>query len=265
LFLTMLNRAYRNTRRAGQFGPTKVSAISAWLRFEDGTVTGSGFSSVPDKLASNPATQGTDAARPARVLAANGLVRADFNGNDFLSWPAAAGNNTTTYAGLATWLEFDSIADGTTGIFGCIPGATNRVEVCKNNADLFINVYHSQFVARRATLPNAFTAGTKVFLTWEQAGDGATDADKCVVTLDGTVRTLTFTNDSGTPNAMPVAMVSTTGAFAVGARRASDGLGPMAGFLGPNIWLFGSKMAGATQGLLTPAARAALREFERPT
>lgn len=262
----ILRAAPRWRRQRGSFSPQQISAVSAWLRFAGGTITGSGYSSVPDLLASNPATQGTDANRPPNNNSANGLPRADFDGaSDFLSWPAAAGNNTTATGGFAAWVEFDSIADGTTGVFGALPGATNRVEICKSNADFFVNVFFSQFVARRATLTSAFAAATKYFLTWEFYGAGLGEADRCVVTIDGEPVDLVFSNDSGAPGTMPTALVSTAGPFAIGARRASDGLGPMNGKLGPNIYLLGSRMADATEGLLTTTARQSLMNFERPT
>jgi peptidoglycan hydrolase-like protein with peptidoglycan-binding domain len=249
----------------GLFNPANVSAVSAWLRFAQGTITGSGFSSVPDVLASNPATQSTDALRPPLNNTANGLQRGDFAASDFLSWPAASNNNQTAASGFATWVEFDALPVSVQCLFGSLVGATNRIELCAFSNNLFVNVFHSQFVARRGTASAALTAGTKLFVTWEYDASGANDAAKCVLTLNASPLTLAFTDDSGAPGAMPSALVATAGPHAIGARRVSDGLSPVDGKMGPNIFILGSKMAGATTGLLTTEARTNLMNFEAPT
>lgn len=244
----------------------QTSAVSAWLRLANGTVAGSGYSSVPDLLAANPAVQGTDGRRPAAATSNNGFPIADFDGvADFLSWPTAANNNTSPTGGFGLWIRFDQVNDGTKGIVGCLPGATNRVELIKDNANFVVNVFFSQFVARRGTATAAFLANTWYFITWEFDGTQATDATKCILTINGVVQSLTFVDDGGTPGAMPSTLVSSLGPYAIGARRASDVLGPLDGKIGPNLYVFGTKMSGATQGLLTTASRTALMNFEAPT
>lgn len=249
----------------GSFNPANVSAVSAWLRFGQGTVTGSGYSSVPDVLASNPATQSTDALRPPLNNTANGLQRGDFAASDFLSWPAASNNNQTAASGFAAWVEFDGLPSSVQCVYGSLNGASNRVELCSFNNDLFVNVFFSQFVARRGTATAALTAGTKAFVTWEFLGAGANEAARCVITLNATPLVLVFNDDGGAPGAMPTALVTTVGSHAIGARRVSDGLNPMDGKIGPNIFILGSKMDGATTGLLTTEARTNLMNFEAPT
>lgn len=261
-FLWLPKAQREGAMNAGGFSPGSISAVSAWLRFAQGTITGSGYSSVPDLLASNPATQSTDANRPPNSNSANGLPRADFQGADFLSWPVASNNNQTAASGFAAWVEFDSTS--VQGIFGSFNGASNRIELCIFNTSVFVNVFHSQFVARRGTVEGVAT-GTKYFLTWEFYGAGADDAEKCVLTLNATPLELVFTDDSGAPGAMPSALVATAGAHAIGARRVSDGLSPLDGKIGPNIYILGSRMPGATEGLLTAEARTALMNFEAPT
>ena len=49
------------------------------------------------------------------------------------------------------------------------------------------------------------------------------------------------------------------------ARRESASSSPVTGDVGPNIYILGSAMPGVTSGLLAPAARVALANFERPT
>ncbi len=248
---------------AEQFSPTQVSAVSAWLRLASGTITGAGYSSVPDILASNPAVQTTDVSRPPNLNSANALPRADFDGaSDYLSWPAAANNNQTVTSGFAAWCEFDFVS-AIVGIFAAFSGATTRCELFLDGNDLCVNVNHSQFSVRRGTVADCFVAATKYFVTWEYDGGGANDAAKCTLTINGAVQSVTFVNDTGAPNAMPATLVATAGPFLIGTRLAA--VGPLDGKIGPNIFILGSKMAGATQGLLTTAARAALMNFEAPT
>lgn len=261
----MAHRQRRTSHYQGNFHPSQVSAIAAWLRLAGGTITGSGYSSVPDVLASNPAVQTTDGSRPPNLNSANGLPRADFDGSaDHFDWPVAANNNQTVTHGFAAWVEFDSVADGVRGIFGAITAGSARAELVKNSAALLIDVYHSAVSIRRGTVASAFSAATKYFLTWEYDGDGANDAAKCTLTRSGTVLTVTFTDDTGAPLIMPATLISTAGPHIIGARTAA-GVGPINGKIGPNIWILGSKMAGATQGLLTTEARANLMNFEKPT
>lgn len=242
------------------------TAIRGWLDLPTATVSGSGYSSVPDLLnGSNPAVQSTDGNRPANILSANGQPIADFDAGDFLSWAASTNNNQTAVGGFATWLRPESAAVAVRGILSALPGATNRVEIFSNGTTLIVNVHHSQFVARRATLTSAFAVNTWRFLTWEFDGSGADDAAKCVVTLDGVPQTLTFTNDGGSPGAMPSSLVATAGPYFIGARGPSGAANFFDGQMGPYLWWLGGKMSGATTGLLTTTARDALMKLNRPT
>lgn len=247
--------------------PIGLSAVSAWLRVAGGTVTGAGYSSIPDIMAAggNPATQGTDAMRPPAATSANGLPLADFQGNDVLSWPAAAGNNATAAWGIAFWVTLDSVAAGTRSFMTITPGGgTSKVEVMQTGADLLVDVYHSDFVMRRGTVAASLSTGTPLFITGEFFGGGAADADKWTFTIGGVVQTVAFTDSGGAPGAMPTAMIATAGPLLIGART-SGAAGGLDGRVGPNVWILGSRMAGATQGLLTTAGRAALMGLEAPT
>jgi hypothetical protein len=249
-----------------QFLPSQLSAVAAWLRLQQGTITGSGYSSVPDVLASNPATQSTDGSRPPNLNSSNALPRADFDGSaDFLSWPAVSNNNQTTTWGFAGWFEMDTIAAGQAGFICALPGATNRIDATRNGGDFLVDVYTSQFVARRANITSAFSAATKYFITFEFDGGGATEADRAVLTINAVVQSPTYSNGSGTPpgSTMPTSLISTAGPYIIGSR--TSGTGFLDGKMGPNLYILGSKMTGATQGLLTTAARAALMGFEQPT
>lgn len=244
---------------------TGTNPISAMLDVATATVTGSGYSSVPDLFnGANPAVQATDAARPVNTTSANSLPIADYVPSDFLGWPAASNINQTTVGGFGMWIKFDSVSDGVRGIIAALGGATSRFELIKSNGDFIVNVNHSQFSVRRGAIAAVFAANTWYFITWEFDPTGATDAAKCTLTVNGTVQTLTFTNDSGTPNAMPAALVAYSGTFTVGARNTVP-LQPLDGKIGTKLVAFGAKLSGATQGLLTTAARAAIMAYFQPT
>lgn len=252
--------------RLGGFSPDQVSAVAAWLRFAQGTVTGAGYSSVPDLLnVGNPAVQGTDDSRPASVTTTTGFPRADFDGtSDFLTWAPASNNNQTAAFGFATWMQLDTVQAATRGIFSAHPNAADRrCEILTTSGNLIIDVNVSQFSARRATVTSAFSAGTDVFVTWEYDTTGSDDSAKCVITLDAVVQTPSFSDGEGTPGAMPSTLVQTASNYIIGARGPSGSANFLDGKMGPNIFLLGSKMSGATQGLLTTAARTALMNFER--
>jgi len=59
--------------------------------------------------------------------------------------------------------------------------------------------------------------------------------------------------------------IAASGSLLVGARVVSSPQQFMTGYFGPNIFGLGAKMPGATQGLLTTPARAALMAYDQPT
>lgn len=62
--------------------------------------------SLPDALANNPAVQSTDARKVAVGSASNGRPIVTFaGGNDVLSWPQTALNNSTTKTGFLAWIK----------------------------------------------------------------------------------------------------------------------------------------------------------------
>jgi hypothetical protein len=61
------------------------------------------------------------------------------------------------------------------------------------------------------------------------------------------------------------ALQQPTGGTATICGQQPNGTNAWVGDIGPNVYIFGSKMTGATQGLLTTAARTALLNFEAPT
>lgn len=249
---------------APAFDPRDSGKVSAWLRFSQGTVTGSGFSSVPDVLNNNPAVQGTDSMRPASGTSANGLTIATFT-NDFLAWPLVnASNNQSTAWGIAMWVR--CTPDGTVRRLWSIrlPGASggasdNRIEICSdNNASrgIFVDIYPTTVTARRGAVQASFAAATWTFLTVEYDGTQTAEADECVITTGGTVRTLAFSDAAGAPGDMPDALIQPTGNAHLGAQTTA-GANPFVGDIGPNVFILNAR--------LTAAELAALAAFEAPT
>jgi len=240
------------------FGGVPVGAVSAWLRFANGTSDANGFSSVPDVLNSNPAVQPVNSAKPARVLSANGLPMADFDGTtDFWTWPLIAANNSTTAIGFMFWIVPDDVSgdERLITIWLGVGASTHKCIFEKTGAALRV------FVRNGAANPEALTGnvlspGVPVCVGWEFNGAGATDAAKLVITVNGVAV-------ASTNGALPATMNAPTGDINIGTYASA--VLPFAGLLGPNILCFGSAMAGVTSGLLTPAARLAIANFERPT
>lgn len=264
------SRANRNTR--ARFNPHSVSAISAWLRVPLATVTGSGISSLPDVLSSNPAVQATDTRRPALATSANGYSLADFDGTNMLVWPLVAANNQLVTTGFGLHLipgdltSFGDIVDIWSGAGGA---SGQNFLIQRNAAQLWWYVSlggTNDANVRVAKTADVLAANTPVHLSFEYNGGAATEADRCVICVDGAPQSLTFAQHSPTAAAMPASLQNRTGNILIGARTNADS--PVAGIvarIGPNIVWYSGAMPGVTSGLLTPAARVALSNFERPT
>ena len=216
----------------------------------------------------NPAVQGTDAVRPALGTSANGLSLITGASGKVLTWPLAASNNGTSQWGIACHIN-TALAAGVRCVFGVRGGNGANVERFRLQVAADESVRAVVFIDdsnSRTGLTAASQIGdsTPKLLTVEFDGTQATEAAKLTITLDGAVKALTFTNEAGA-GAIPATMTAATGNSLIGALNTGGSSQPFTGFIGPNIYIIGSKMAGATEGLLTAAARAALSGFERPT
>jgi hypothetical protein len=94
---------------------------------------------------------------------------------------------------------------------------------------------------------------------------GEAETVRVVASRDGALQTCAYADNNGTPGTFASSMQVPTGSMNLFAQNASTGGNGWVGDIGPNIYIFGSRMAGATEGLLTPAARALLTSFEAPT
>lgn len=227
--------------------PLQSGKVSAWLRLGSGTITGLGYSSVPDVLgATSPAVQATDARRPPNGTSANGLPIANVT-NSQLAWPLSAANNQATQNGFACWCK--SNLTGNQNLFAIynsgagasaakldyfLQGSTNLQYFCESGG--------------LATKAAFMTANVWHFVTVEYDGTQATDQLRCLVTVDGVVLATTNT-------AIPTSQPTPTGNASLLAFGA--GVQPLVGSLGPNFF--------ALNGQLTAAERTALMNFEAPT
>lgn len=253
-------RAWEMVAGGSAFLPTDLGKVSAWLRLAQATVTGSGYSSVPDVLTTNPAVQSTDARRPVNGTSANGLPIATLT-DDFLSWPLAAGNNGATKWGCAFWMN--STADGSVRRIVCIRnsgGAGNasadKLEVAyQTGRGILFDAYVSNGNAWRAR-SNQVATGLH-FWTVEYDGTQSGDANRAIITMDAAViGGTTFELAAGVATEIPATLTTPTGNIFLGASTTVPG-NPFTGIIGPNFWILNAQ--------LSAAERAALMNFESPT
>lgn len=238
--------------------PDWLSAIAAELSFEGATVTGAGYSSVPDfRNAANPAVQGTDARRPVNGTASNGMAQATFS-DDFLDYPLVAATNGAAKWGVAFWLN--STADATIRRIISIrrPGAgggasADKLEICyATTRGMMLDAYASDGQAYRCR-SNTVATGDR-FWTIEYDGGQSTDDTKALITLDTTPLTCTFEAAAGAQASIPAALPQPTGSMYIGALDTVPSL-PFNGVLGPRIWFLNRQ--------LTALERTKLMNFTR--
>jgi hypothetical protein len=255
--------------------PTQISAVTSILEVDLATVTGSGVSSLPDALNSNPAVQATDGARPPRVSAANGLLVMQPS-NDLLSLPAISANNQLTTWGFGAHVKLDDLTTskfllryGPNTTFDPVATDSHNVRVLADES-VFLQVFNNALgtSARNAVTPASVLNSTDYkFLTVEINLPLVGEANQVLITTDNVIHALTFGNSIGAPGAMPAALQGQPGGtnIVLFAEWLTSAITPFIGKLGPKLYFFGSAMAGVTRGLLTSDARAFLANHRRPT
>lgn len=248
------------------FSPSSLSAVSAWLRVAQATSDVNGISSVPDVLNSNPAVQSVTARKPMpEASAGNGLPCMRFATNDVLVWPITAQSSASNYAGWGGWVKPDSVAAAAQRLIRVATG-TNNASATKLVVGLNTSFLTGSAVGAtsgtitKTTAPASIVAAAWHFCTIEFDQDGASDNARITLTLNA-VPLVTLATDTLVGPGLVVA----TGNILIGNGNDGAASSPLNGLIGPNIFAFGSKMAGATTGLLTTAARTALMNFEAPT
>lgn len=244
--------------------PTTITegAVSSWFRLAhpNSIITGSGYSSVADVLnLSSPATQSTDARRPPPAVAANGLPIITV-ATAALVIPATTARFATAKWGMWMWLKRNTSADNICSA-GTTPGSSvNRLYTNVVGSVFRAQVFNSDSSQSRLCDVASGTINTWQFFTVEYNSDFAGDLAMCM-TVGGTPIVPTF---SGALGAIPSSLRSITGAASFAAFSSAAAF-PFIGSMGGNWGFMNGSMAGVTTGLLTPAARTALMNFEAPT
>ncbi len=246
------------------FTPDRLSAVSAWLRVANATLVSGDISSLPDSLNTNPAVQTVAGRRPTlENSAGNALPCMRFATNDVLSWPITAQSSASSQAGWGLWVKPDGVATSQTFIrVGNNTGGANGTKlICQaTNATLACSASHDGTTIKVNTTGNVLDTGWH-FVTLEYDAAAGTDGAKITVTVDGAVQTPSITG-----TATLSTLFAATGNILIGNRQdAASASNQLDGLIGPNIYAFASKTAGATTGLMSTAERLALMAFERPT
>jgi hypothetical protein len=256
-------RIYKHARGAA----SPQSYLSAWLRVALATSDVNGVSSLPDVLNANPAVQATNAKKPGLGTSANGFPILTFDGQRMLQWPLTTANNNDSALGFAFWYKPGLVTDfqmpfGITAEAGST--AAYKFMFPQPTNALALKCFFSGFAnGRNGQSSLVLNAGQWYFVTGEYFNTG-TEAVRHVLTIDGVVLPLTFSNDNagGSGN-----LTTVTGNAIIGSTNTTGGLPALVtgSALGPNFYAFNAKMAGATEGLLTPIARRELMNFQAPT
>ncbi len=246
------------------FYPQSITAVSAWLRTSDATIVAGDISVLPDFLNSNPAVQTVAARRPTLELSAgNGLRCMRFATNDVLVWPITAQSaGGASQAGWGLWVKLNaaSLVQTLVSIANFTGGANGfKIRIRSSTATVQTLASPDGPSSKSCSSGNVLDTGWH-FVTLEYDAGGATDAAKLVLTVDA------------------VALGTISGAATLGALFAATGnilignsqddvtpSGPLNGLIGPNIYAFASKTAGATTGLMSTAERLQLMNYQRPT
>ncbi len=246
------------------FAPTNVSAVSAWLSTSDVTLVSGDISVLKDLMNTNPAVQTVAARRPTLELSAgNGMRCMRFATNDVLSWPITAQSaGGTSQAGWGLWVKLDAAA--LTPVFvgiDNVPGGADGRKLRIRSSSLTVQTLASP----DGTATKSCNSGNILNTAWhfytiEYDSTQATDAGKLVLTVDGTAQGAI--SGSGTLGTLFAA----TGNITIGNNQDSASpSGPLNGLIGPNIYAFASKTAGATTGLMSSSERTSLMNYQRPT
>lgn len=251
-------------------GATRATGVL--LDVASAVVTGAGISSLPDLMNVNPAVQATDAARPPRVAAGNGVLVAQ-GVDDRLSLPAIAANNQLVTWGFAAHVLLDDGAVNKTLLRSGLatanwPQATDshRLTVISTEALFLVVANDATGAVRRSASSSSSKLSTSayVFVTCEINLGLTGESNQVVMSFDGIADTLTFADNAGTPGAMPAALQGAASDIALLGERTDSNRLPFIGKI-VNLRIFRRAMPGVTAGLLTPAARAILSAQNRPS
>lgn len=242
--------------------PTSSGKVSAWLRLSQGTISGSGYSSIPDVLGSSPAVQSANSRRPVNGASSNGLPTASFtraNGSSLI-WPLTPSVNSTQKHGIACWINVTAtLSLATIMTIGGI-GSNYKVDLYLDAnrrvvVDLF-GIDTAGYIGRRGVTANNSlpVTGTWVFVRYAFNGPAATEAERHKIFINEVDLPLTYSNIGA--GGSPVVLRTAREATGVGAYADGDTTFSMSAVLGPNLFVMND--------VLTTTEGANLRSFEMP-
>jgi hypothetical protein len=259
----------RSSFKSG-FNPQSLGVVGAWFDTAQASNAGAGLAfTLPNLLSSNHATTSTDARKPTIGVASNGVPILTL-ATSCLRIPLHAAINGTTQWWIALHMRITSAAGNP------VPFAIDNLDGEASTRKLFtqrfagdnLNVHDASSpttLARRFGPATLWTLNTWLHCIWElNLGTGGEEATRGVTCVDGLPVTSSFADSVGTPGSLPTSMAAPTGNMLIGAQRHAAAPNPWVGQLGRHIFIGSSAMAGATTGCLTPAARLALSNFDRP-
>lgn len=262
------------------FDPATLGVVGAWFDVAEASDAGAGLAfTVPNQLTANHMTTSTDVQKPVLSTASNGVPIMVASVSNLVVPLHAAINSATKF-----WVAFHArlttlavLADLLTVIS---PGASAQkffLTLNPGGAGIGYNrvIVHQDNVTARRVQTDAgvlFPLNTWVHVIIEinldlesSPGVPAAEADRALLCINGVPSAaVAYADQAGTPGTMPLTMATPTGNLSFLSRRSSDAANPYKGEVGRHILMGASAMSGISSGCLTPFARLALSNFDRP-
>jgi hypothetical protein len=259
----------RSSFKSG-FNPASLGVVGAWFDTAQASNAGAGLAfTLPNLLSSNHATTSTDTRKPTISAASNGVPILTL-ATSCLRIPLHAAINGATQWWISMHMRITSAAGNPVpfSIDNLDAEASTRKISAQRFAGDNLTVHDAAnptLLARRYGTATLWPLNTWVHCIWElNLGTGGAEATRAVLCVDGVPVVSSFADAVGAPGAIPTAMAQPTGNMLLGAQRHAAAPNPWVGQLGRHILIGSSAMAGVTTGCLTPAARLALSNFDRP-
>jgi hypothetical protein len=259
----------RSSFKSG-FNPQSLGVVGAWFDVAQASNAGAGLAfTLPNLLSSNHAATSTDARKPTLSAASNG-VPIMVCATSCLRIPLHAAINSATQWWISMHMRITSAAGNPVpfGIDNLDGEASTRKLFAQRFAGDCLNVHDASSpttLARKYGPATLWPLNTWVHCIWElNLATGGAENTRAIVCVDGLPVVPSFTDSVGTPGSIPTSMAQPTGNMLIGAQRHAAAPNPWVGEIGRHILIGSSAMAGATTGCLTPAARLALSNFDRP-
>lgn len=259
-------RGSKRWKARGGFDPRQLSAVSSWWRLQASSQSGGEWVSFSDVITSGFAIPNA-ARRPAVATSANGLPLANFQSDDSVPVTIAAATLNRDTVGYFMWVAPDAIPASSQQLLAISTGAGAATGTFLTSflfSDVWFVAFFVDAVGNGRTFQVANAAAAGVGHVYGIEYDSSVGGDGCVtLSIDGAIQT-TVKSDVGAGGTLGT-LPSVTGSILIANSQNAAASPSTPGKFGPNTFILTSKMAGATQGLLTSAARQSLTRFEVPT